>query len=232
MAIRIDQIDTVASEFEGAGTDLRQLSIKVAGVNETKLGFAWATVKVLASAFTFGSPRSTFTLATAASSNTNVLDNAELLRNGAVGQDRVTTTSAEGEWSLSGTTLSVHGDVTASADTYTLRYVIGSASGAAFASGNLTGATFASGSHALAPGEQLILYTGTGVGTDAVTLPVATGSGRPVTISVTGAAPDLDLTPDGSDTILGETGTSALVMSAQHATLTLIDAALGAWIVA
>ena len=82
--IRIDQLDTVASEFEGAGTDSRQLSIKAAGVTEAKLGFSWKTVEVLASAFSFTATRSTYTLSSAASSNTNVLDNAELLRNGAV----------------------------------------------------------------------------------------------------------------------------------------------------
>jgi hypothetical protein len=134
--VRIDQIDTVASEFEGAGTDSRQVSIKPGGVTEAKLGFSWETVEILASAFSYDGTRSTYTLATAASSNANVLDNAELLRNGLGGMDRVTTTSSTGEWSISGTTLSAHGDITASGDSYTVRYVVGTSSGAS-ASGNL-----------------------------------------------------------------------------------------------
>jgi len=48
----------------------------------------------------------------AASSDGNVLDNAELLRNGVGGFDRVTTTAATDEWSLAGATLSIHGDIT------------------------------------------------------------------------------------------------------------------------
>ncbi|MDB4278819.1 hypothetical protein N9917_04390 [Deltaproteobacteria bacterium] len=136
MSVRADQLDTVASEFESAGTDSRQLSIKPGGVTEGKLGFSWETVDVLASAFSYSAPRSTYTLTTAASADANVLDNAELLRNGITAGDRVTTTAAAGEWSISGTTLSIHGDITATGDSYTLRYVVGSGSGASAASGN------------------------------------------------------------------------------------------------
>jgi hypothetical protein len=136
MSIRADQLDTVASEFEGTGTDNRQLSIKAGGISEAKLGFSWETVDILASAFTYDGTRSNYTLTSAASSNGNVDENHELLRNGVGGMTRVTTTSASGEWSLSGTTLSVHGDVTATGDSYTIRYVVGTASGASSASGN------------------------------------------------------------------------------------------------
>jgi hypothetical protein len=134
--INANQIDVVTSELEAAGTDTRQLSIKPSGVTEGKLGFSWATVEVLASAFSFSATRSTFTLAQAASSSGNVLDNAELLRNGVGGLERVTSTAADDEWSVSGTTLSIHGDITANGSTYQLRYVVGTASGAVSASGN------------------------------------------------------------------------------------------------
>jgi hypothetical protein len=133
--INADQLDIVASELEVAGTGARQLSLKPSGVTEGKLGFSWVTVDIPAASFAFGGTRSTFTLAQAASSDGNVLDNAELLRNG-IGIERVTTTAAVDEWSVSGTTLSVHGDITATGDGYTIRYVVGTSSGAASASGN------------------------------------------------------------------------------------------------
>jgi hypothetical protein len=134
--IAAQQLDIVASELEAAGTDTRQLSIKASGVTEGKLAFSWATVEILASEFSFSATRSTFTLTQAASSDGNVLDNAELLRNGVGNLDRVATTVITGDWSISGTTLSVHGDITSSGDGYTIRYVVGTASGAASASGN------------------------------------------------------------------------------------------------
>jgi hypothetical protein len=136
LSIRGDQIDLVASELEAAGTSSRQLSIKAGGITEAKLGFSWDTVDILASAFSYDGTRSNFTLTTAASANANVLDNSELLRNGVGGMGRVVATASENDWSLTGTTLSVHGDITATGDGYTIRYVIGSASGAATASGN------------------------------------------------------------------------------------------------
>jgi hypothetical protein len=135
--INADQIDLVASELEGAGTATRQLSIKGGGVTEAKLGFSWEVASVLASAFSYSATRSTYTLSSAASANANVLDNAELLRNGVGGLTRVTTTAADGEWSLSGTTLSIHGDITGNGATYQLRYVVGSASGPGSAGGNM-----------------------------------------------------------------------------------------------
>jgi hypothetical protein len=134
--IRIEQLDVVASEFEGSGTDSRSLSLKGGAVTEEKLGFSWKVVEIAASAFSYSATRSTYTLSTAASSNASVLDFAELLRNGVGGLTRVTTTAAAGEWSLSGTTLSVHGDITGNGATYQLRYVVGTASGAASSSGN------------------------------------------------------------------------------------------------
>lgn len=128
--IRIDQLDVVSSQFTGAGTDSRQLSLADGGVTETKLGFSWKTVEIPASSFVYSSPRSTYSLATAASADANVVDMTELLRNGVGDMTRVTAPTANpGEYSLSGTTLSVHGDVTGTSDTYLLRYVVGSASG-------------------------------------------------------------------------------------------------------
>jgi hypothetical protein len=137
MPLRIDQIDTVASEFEGAGTDSRQLSLKAGGITEAKLGFSWEVVEIAASSFTYdGSTRSNYTLATAASSNSNVTDQAALLENGVDNKTLVATTSAENEFSLSGTTLSIHGDVESTGATYKLRYIVGTASGTASSSGN------------------------------------------------------------------------------------------------
>jgi hypothetical protein len=134
--INADQLDLVASELEAAGTATRQLSIKAAGVTEAKLGFSWEFVEILASAFSFSATRSTFTLTNAASANANVTDFATLLKNGIDSQTLVTTTAAADEFSLSGLTLSVHGDIRANGATYRLRYIVGTASGAASASGN------------------------------------------------------------------------------------------------
>jgi hypothetical protein len=136
--INANQLDIVAAELEAAGTDTRQLSIKGGGVAEGKLGFSWVTVEILASAFSESAGVSTYnTLAQSASSNGNVLDNAELLRNGVGGFIRVAgTPAATGEWSLSGTTLSIYGDVTAEGSTFQLRYVTGTGSGPSSASGN------------------------------------------------------------------------------------------------
>ena len=110
--IAAQQLELVASELKSAGLESRQLSIKAAGVTEGKLGFSWVTLEIAASAFSYSATRSTFTLSQAASSDGNVLDNAELLRNGVGGFDRVTTTAATDEWSLAGATLSIHGDIT------------------------------------------------------------------------------------------------------------------------
>lgn len=137
MSIAAEQLDLIAAELEGAGVNSRQLSIVGGGVVESKLGFSWETVEIAASAFSFSATRSTYTLSSAASSNANVLDNAELLRNGVGGVTRVTTTSATDEWSLDGTTLSIHGDITGNEATYQLRYVVGSSSGPGTASGNM-----------------------------------------------------------------------------------------------
>jgi len=42
--VREDQIDTVLSDFTGAGIDNRQLALKGGAVTEEKLGFTWVTV--------------------------------------------------------------------------------------------------------------------------------------------------------------------------------------------
>ena len=61
---------------------------------------------------------------------------AQLLTNGVDGLSRVATTSASGEWSVAGLTLSIHGDITYTGATFKLRYVVGTSSGAASSSGN------------------------------------------------------------------------------------------------
>jgi len=134
--VREDQIDTVLSDFTGAGIDNRQLALKGGAVTEEKLGFTWATLEIPASSFSYDATRSNYTLAQAASSNANVLDMAQLLTNGVDGLSRVATTSASGEWSVAGLTLSIHGDITYTGATFKLRYVVGTSSGAASSSGN------------------------------------------------------------------------------------------------
>jgi hypothetical protein len=134
--IKAGQLDLVSTELESAGTDSRQLSIKGGAITEGKLGFSWKVVEMLASAFSYSATRSTFTLGTAASSNANVTDYATLVKNGLDTQSLTTTTAAADDFSLSGATLSVHGDITASGAAYKLRYIIGTESGSTTASGN------------------------------------------------------------------------------------------------
>jgi hypothetical protein len=91
-----------------------------------------------------------------------------------------------------------------------------------------TVATFSTGTHALASTEHIIVYTGTGITSDKITLPAATGSGRVCTIKCTGAAPDLDIDPDSSETIDGE---AVLTMSVQFESITIVDYAAGLWMI-
>jgi hypothetical protein len=106
-----------------------ELAVKVGGIAENYLGFSWKTVEILASAFSYSATRSTYTLPNSASSNANVIDMAVLYKNGVNDQTRITTTAATDDWSVSGTTLSVHGDITASGWTYKITYVTGTAPG-------------------------------------------------------------------------------------------------------
>lgn len=134
--INANQLDLVAADLEAAGTDTRQLSIKAGGITEAKLGFSWEVVEIAAASFSFDGTRSNYTLSTAASSNSNVTDQAALLENGVDNKTLVATTAAENDFSLSGTALSIHGDITATGATYKLRYIVGTASGTASSSGN------------------------------------------------------------------------------------------------
>jgi hypothetical protein len=93
-------------------------------VTPAKLGLKWECVDVLASAFAYDSTRSNKTLSSSALSDASIDSGVMLMKNGLDSMTKVTTTSGSDEWSLSGTTLSVHGDITASGDTYRLRYWI------------------------------------------------------------------------------------------------------------
>ena len=132
MKIRASQIDYDGSQFEEGGTTDRQLLLKDGGVGAAKLGFSWKTVEVEAASFSYASPRSTTTLATAALSDTAISEQPTLTRNGVADLTRVTApTSAVGEWSIDGTTLAVHGDITATGDTYKIEYLIAGGGGGA-----------------------------------------------------------------------------------------------------
>jgi hypothetical protein len=93
-------------------------------VSIDKLDFEWEVIDVPASSFSFSATRSTFTLTDAALSDAAIDDSFILMRNGVDDQTLAGTTAASNEWSISGTTLSVHDDITGSLDTYRLRYLI------------------------------------------------------------------------------------------------------------
>lgn len=77
----------------------------------------------LASAFTFGGIYSTVTVAHSASAVAALSGYKELFRNGVADQSFVTgAPAAAGEWRVTGTTLQVFGDITASGDTYRVVY--------------------------------------------------------------------------------------------------------------
>lgn len=123
--IRASQLDYDATQFEEGGTTDRQLLIKDGGVGAAKLGFSWKTVEVAAASFAFDSTRSNYTLATAALSDSAITEQPTLTRNGVADLTRVTApTTTTGEWSISGTTLSIHGDITTSGDTYVIEYLV------------------------------------------------------------------------------------------------------------
>lgn len=127
--IGANQVDLNTSHLEASGTNDRQVGIKAGAVDESKLGFSWETLDIAASEFTdAGSDLWTKTV-TSASAQANVEEMAQLSRNGVVLEEKVTTPSANGEWKLSGTTLTVFwdGTLTSTEDDYQLRYITGTA---------------------------------------------------------------------------------------------------------
>lgn len=130
--IGVNQVDIYSAHLEATGVNTRQIGIKSGAIDPAKLGFSWETVDIAASAFTdAGSDLWTETV-TVASSQANVEEMAQLSRNGVILKEKVTTPSANGEWSLSGTTLTVYwdGTLTSTEDEYQLRYIIASSGGA------------------------------------------------------------------------------------------------------
>lgn len=125
------QLDLNESHFEVGGTLDRQVLLKDGGVGAAKLGFAWKTVTVEASSFAYDSTRSNYTLSTASITSTSIEEQPALLRNGVNDQTLVTTTSTANEWSLSGATLSVHGDITTTGNTYKVTYMVAGVGGGA-----------------------------------------------------------------------------------------------------
>jgi hypothetical protein len=89
----------------------------------------WVTLEVLASAFSFDATRSNYTLPKTAETHTNAVDGTIVLSSGGEILSRVTTTAAADEYSLAGTTLSIHGDITANGKTYQVRYLAVTAGG-------------------------------------------------------------------------------------------------------
>lgn len=82
------------------------------------------TVDTLASAFSFASGISSKTGFTAPDTHANSLDAQELFKGGIANMKRVAIApAANGEWRFNGTTLEVFGDVTASGDTYRVKYL-------------------------------------------------------------------------------------------------------------
>jgi len=129
--IAAEQIDLNPDQFEQGGTLDRQVLLKDGGVGVAKIGFSWKTVTIEASEFAYSAPRSNKTLATAALSDTSIAEQPVLLQNGVGDMTLVTTTAAADEWSLSGTTLSVHGDITATGNTFKLTYMVAGGGGGA-----------------------------------------------------------------------------------------------------
>lgn len=93
-------------------------------IDPNHLNFEWRALEITASSFSFSATRSTLSLSGAALSDAAIDFGNMLFKNGVMDQELVTTTAATNEWSISGTTLSVHGDITASGDLYQLQYLV------------------------------------------------------------------------------------------------------------
>lgn len=129
--IGADQVDLVDGELVAGGPQNRQIGLAGACISEGKLAFSWVQVDIQGDDATWiydGSTRSSIALSTAASTQANVEENSTLARNGVRLNEKVDTTAALDEWSLSGSTLYVHGDVPTlyPDDEFNLEYVAGS----------------------------------------------------------------------------------------------------------
>ena len=119
------QLDTDVSHFVGTGTGGRTLSLADGAVGTTKLGFKFREEAIPAGSFTLQSGNSIYTLAQTAVVDDYVIAYSRLTRNGLELPSRQTgSLTATEHWSLSGTTLTVYGDITGSGDTYEINYVI------------------------------------------------------------------------------------------------------------
>lgn len=124
--VNAQQLDLGSGHFESAGEYSRQLTMSNDAVTANKIAFDWRTVEIPASKFQYdGTTRSYYTLTTGpVATNSPLLEQPTLARNGVNDLTKVTTTAGTKQWSISGSVLAVHGDVTASGDTYTLRYIV------------------------------------------------------------------------------------------------------------
>jgi hypothetical protein len=128
------KLDAASLSLSSSGLRVANLGVDTAqlaagAVTEAKLGVRDQVEDFDATVdFSYSAVRSTATIAATPLVGTNLLDGLILCKNGQDGMARVTTTGAVDEWSISGgTTLSVHGDITAdTGDVYRLRYKIAS----------------------------------------------------------------------------------------------------------
>lgn len=83
----------------------------------------WNVVDIEASSFTY-TTASRYTLITAPTADSNLLDSFELYRNGVADQTRVSVSPASpGEYQVIGNILLIFGDITSSGDLYRFRYI-------------------------------------------------------------------------------------------------------------
>lgn len=130
--LQVDQIEIDSTYFEAGGVGDRQASLKDSSITESNLKFHWETVDILASSFVHSGGLSTYDVSAEGveSSQDNVVEFHELMRNGQTLAEQVASPDEAGEWKLSAGTLTVYGDITASGDTYQIRYLVGTGGGA------------------------------------------------------------------------------------------------------
>lgn len=116
-------IDVAAGGISVADGQIDTTQLADNGVTPAKNSYVWAIATAAASAFSFDGTRSNVTLANAALNDLELNPGYICLRNGVDELTKKSTTTSAGDWSVGGTTWSIHGDITASGDTYRLRFM-------------------------------------------------------------------------------------------------------------